>query len=630
MWLIRISIVVPYKNFIENAFDVFHQHNGSDVIYNELEYTLEEVVVSIEELRQVNICSDVIIARGLYAQTLKQYQNNTPIIELSLKPIDLLSTLKKCKEEFGNCKIGVIAAHNMLAGADDLSNLIDLRTKIYAIDNPGNENCLIEAAVSEGCSVVVGGLTSCRLAHKLGLKYMLIKTCRESLWQCITEAKRAAQISINEQEKSNLINIILNSSGEGILSVDMHKRIGVFNKSAEKILKVSNTNLKKLGIQDAPFTAELKKIILDDLEYSNKVINYNSSMLSVNKTIITINGSAISTVITFQEMSKIQDIEIEMRKKIHSRKHVAKATFEGIVGTSEAIIKTIEKAKKFSLTNSNILIMGESGTGKEMFAQSIHNYSLRKNGPFVAINCGAIPENLLESELFGYVGGAFTDAKKNGKPGYFELAHRGSLFLDEIGEIPMSLQSKLLRVLQEHEITKIGDDKITPVDVRIIAATNKNLKKLVIEGKFRQDLLYRIDVLQINIPALNGRREDIPMLIDMFLASNFSSMKITETAKKIMQQYEWRGNIRELFNICERLAVLNSTGTISSDDVKSELTDANIKEINKPAACLYKDVKEKGELIQALQSAKYNRTEAAKILGINRSTLWRKMKQYNL
>lgn len=631
--MIKIGLVVPHSNFIENALGIFDDHNNADTIYNEEEYVMEEIIVSMEQLRQINICVDVIITRGLYAQILKKYQKDTPIIELSLKATDLIQTLSECKKKYGNCKVGIIAAKNMIAGAENIPNLIDLPSKMYIIEQLGSEEELINQAVMEKCEVIIGGLTTCRLAHKMGLKNVLIKTCKESLWQCITEAKRAAQISINEQEKSKLINIILNSSKEGILSINVHNRIDIFNKGAEKILKISNSKLKELGLQDAPFPIELKKIFLDEKEYSNEIVKYNNSMLSINKTFIKVNDSIVSTVITLQEMSNIQDIEFKMRKKIYSRAHIAKYTFDNIAGSSDIIKMTIEKAKKFSLTNSNILLIGKSGTGKEIFAQSIHNHSLRKEGPFVAVNCAAIPESLLESELFGYVGGAFTDARKSGKYGFFELAHKGTIFLDEIGEIPMALQSKLLRVLQEHEITRIGDDKVTPIDIRIIAATNKNLEELVCAGKFREDLLYRIDVLRLNIPTLNERREDIPELIDMFLKNNFNGIRITKQAKNIMSKHDWHGNIRQLFNICERLAVLSTTGTITTADVENEL---NISAPQKKHTLylennnLSYDDKEKALILDALAASKYNRTAAAKLLNIDRSTLWRKMKQYNI
>lgn len=628
--MFKIALVVPYSNFVENALSIFDEHNQKDNIYSNQNYVMEEILMPLEKLRQINVSADVIITRGLLSQMLSKYYRDIPIIDLSLNSIDLIRTLSECKMKFGNKKVGILTARNMIQGSEDIFELFDLPSQTYIIDRMGHETSLIEQAVADGCQVIVGGLTACRLAHKGGLEYMFIRTCKESLWKCISEAKRAIQISVAEQEKSKLMNIILDSSKEGILSVDSNKRISVFNQSAEKILKVTRSSLEQSGIQDAPFPVELKKIILDSKEYSNEIIKYHNSMLSINKSFIKFREAVVSTVITFQEMSNIQDIEFKMRKKIYLSGHVAKSTFDDIAGSSDILRKTIEKAKKFSLTSSNILLIGESGTGKEVYAQSIHNYSRRKDGPFVAVNCAAIPENLLESELFGYVSGAFTDARKAGKPGFFELAHQGTIFLDEIGELPIALQAKLLRVLQEREITRIGDDKVTPVDIRIITATNKNLEKLVEENKFREDLLYRIDVLRIRIPSLSERREDIPILADLFIKERWEGITITAEAKKVMSEYDWHGNIRQLMNICERLAVMSVSGTINADDVEAELgpnrSSFPLKEPQKSSG----PASEKIKITEALKASRYNRTAAARSLGMDRTTLWRKMKQYDL
>ena len=200
-----------------------------------------------------------------------------------------------------------------------------------------------------------------------------------------------------------------------------------------------------------------------------------------------------------------------------------------------------------------------------MFAQSIHNDSQRRRMPFVAVNCAAIPEQLLESELFGYVPGAFTGAHRDGKAGLFELAHKGTLFLDEIGEISLPLQAKLLRVLQEREIMRVGGDSVIPVDIRILAATNQNLEQLAAERQFREDLLYRLDVLRINIPSLNQRREDISLLADSYMKRAFPDIRITDEAKAYLEQMDWPGNVRQLFNFCERLAVLCNGFAVDAD-----------------------------------------------------------------
>jgi transcriptional regulator with PAS, ATPase and Fis domain len=296
-------------------------------------------------------------------------------------------------------------------------------------------------------------------------------------------------------------------------------------------------------------------------------------VVAANRVPIKIEEQVIGAVATFQDITKIQELEGQIRKKIHHKGLIAKYFFSDIIGKSQSIRETLYDAEKFSKVDSNILIIGETGTGKELVAQSIHNSSNRSIGPFVAVNCAALPPSLLESELFGYVEGAFTGAAKGGKAGLFELAHKGTIFLDEVSEISLDLQGRMLRVLQEREIMRLGDDRIIPVDVRIISATNRNLRKMVAEGKFRQDLLYRLDVLKINVPCLRDRKEDILPLIEYFLNRYNEKFRknihcITPDAQNLLIEYEWPGNIRELKNIVERLAVLTVDVRINTDSVK--------------------------------------------------------------
>ena len=285
-----------------------------------------------------------------------------------------------------------------------------------------------------------------------------------------------------------------------------------------------------------------------------------------------------------------------------------------------------------------------SGTGKELFAQSIHNYSKRKDGPFVAINCAALPENLLESELFGYVQGAFTGTNKGGKIGLFELAHGGTLFLDEISEVSINVQSKLLRVLQEREVRRIGDDKVISVDVRIICATNQNLKKLIVEGRFRQDLLYRLDVLRVFLPPLRRREKDVLLifssLLRHYLPDNVEELPpLTPEAQELLLFTPFPGNVRELRNVAERVSVLhNFPDAITADELTMALYPEDIDSddhnafFDAPAAPVTPShASSEAQAIQdALKECNGNQTKAARLLGIDRSTLWRKLKKYNL
>lgn len=326
----------------------------------------------------------------------------------------------------------------------------------------------------------------------------------------------------------------------------------------------------------------------------------------------------------------------------------SKYEFKDIIGHSPAMKKVIMKAQQYALSDAPILISGESGTGKELMAHSVHNFSSRKDAPFLPVNCAAIPQNILESELFGYEEGAFTGALKGGKPGYFELAQGGTIFLDEIGEIPLETQTKLLRVLQEKEIIRVGGRKIIPLNVRIITATNKPLLELVKQGLFREDLYYRISVLQLRLPPLRERREDILPILRHLLHKYGMAQEYIEMVLRIGEQdilqYHWPGNIRELQNFAQKLSALTANRTVIHD-LKSCIADV-MAEHRHPLTVphpletpteksyerqpIYLDEWERSRIIECLLENNGNKTKTAQQLGMSRATLWRKMKAYNI
>lgn len=324
--------------------------------------------------------------------------------------------------------------------------------------------------------------------------------------------------------------------------------------------------------------------------------------------------------------------KVKMANRIFTleRNVQSKYSFNNIIGNSRLIIDAISVAKKSANSEIPILLIGETGTGKEVFAQSIHYDSDRRSEAFVAINCSAFSKDLLESEMFGYKAGAFTGAVKN-KKGLFEEADKGTLFLDEIGDMDIALQSKLLRVLENNSFIKSGDTKETAVDVRIIAATNKDIKQLISEGKFRDDLFYRISVIQINLPPLRKRGEDIKMLADNFI--NIFSTKLKKNVPQIEQSfydklttYTFPGNTRELKNIVERIILLNDKPILTGKDLPFDLIlDASIKSSSKELKL--EDV-EKSHILSVLKSVNNNKSEAAEILGIGLTTLYRKLNDY--
>lgn len=332
----------------------------------------------------------------------------------------------------------------------------------------------------------------------------------------------------------------------------------------------------------------------------------------------------------FTEDELIAAVERALYKLEHRRSRYSVTsgtdTFHGLYGKSSAMCRVFEMIQKVSPTSATVLITGESGTGKELIARAVHYNSPRVSEPFVTINCGAIPENLLESELFGYVKGAFTGAEKS-RAGFFQTAHQGTIFLDEISETTLSMQVKLLRVLQEKEICMVGSSKNIPVDVRIIAATNKNLEQLIEKNQFREDLYYRLNVVSINVPPLRSRKEDIPILAEIFLAKYSETygkapLTLSDRAVQALIGYDWPGNVRELENIMQRLVIVSEGGSVEVPDLP-EIMHFSVTPEKKELKTL--EEMEKEQILFTLRHTGNNKTKAAEILGIDRKTLREKL-----
>jgi len=367
-----------------------------------------------------------------------------------------------------------------------------------------------------------------------------------------------------------------------------------------------------------------------------KIIQYNMNYLVVSSNPILLDGNIIGAVLNIQVGKEIQSIENKLRIKTVSSGYVARSEFSDILGTSAAICTVKERASVYAQVDSTIMLYGESGVGKELFAQSIHNDSKRRNYPFVAVNCAALPESLLESELFGYEKGAFTGARAEGKAGIFEMAHRGTIFLDEIGEMPLTLQSRLLRVLQEKEVTRIGGSRVLPIDVRILAATNRDLHEEVKKGNFRNDLYYRLCVLVLTIPPLRRRKEDIQSLATAF-AERFSRKYerafrgFCEDGIDALCQLDFPGNVRELSNLVERMVILSRNGTLGRDVLEEALSEEFAYEpITQAAARQDSDELERQHILRILNECGGQKEEVARLLGMSRTTLWRKLKRFQL
>jgi len=444
---------------------------------------------------------------------------------------------------------------------------------------------------------------------------------------------------MKKRDSDKFFNVILNSIADGVFTTDSEGKITFFNKAAEEITGFTGKEALGRFCFDI-FRADIcqsRCALKETIRTKKEIINLPVTVLNKKGKKIPISistavlknekGKIIGGVETFRDLSTIEELKKELQQKY---------TFGDIISKNHQMHEIFNILPNIAESDSTVLIQGVSGTGKELFAKAIHNWSHRKEKPFVGVNCGALPETLLESELFGYIKGAFTDAKKD-KPGRFALANGGTIFLDEIGDMSPSLQAKLLRVLQEKEYDPLGSVSPRKTDVRIIAATNKDLSRLVLEGKFRDDLYYRVNVVKIELPPLSQRREDIPLLIDAFINKFNARMDkqitgVTDHALRRLMSYEYPGNVRELENIIEHAFVICRGDRIDLDCLSKEILQGAegehptvIPQDQTPFAKAEADL-----IARTLKKYGGNRLRTAQELTIDRTTLWRKMHKYGL
>ncbi|PAB59403.1 sigma-54-dependent Fis family transcriptional regulator [Anaeromicrobium sediminis] len=443
-----------------------------------------------------------------------------------------------------------------------------------------------------------------------------------------------------------LNNKIIDNLHEAVCICDDAGTVKVWNKSAEKLYGVTKDEIVGRYLGDIFPNALIFHAIKEKKPLENRIHSPKEGKTVILSAIpIYNNGKLIAVASSDRDITEVTALSEELKKtkekmkllqKEYEREIASNYSFSTIIGSNQKIIECIQLAQKVSQTSASVLITGESGTGKEVFAKAIHKASGR-SGHFVAINCSAIPAHLLESELFGYDKGAFTGAVNTGKIGKFEFANNGTLFLDEIGDMPLEMQVKILRVLQDGIVYRLGSSKGIVTNTRIIAATNKDLKKLILEDKFREDLYYRLAVVQLELPSLRERKEDIVPLANYFIKQivekeEIELKEIEDEVYSILKGYEWKGNIRELKNVIERMIILCDKGYITKEFIPKYIVEASVMAEEENEYDLEKAVRNMEERIirDVMHMSGGNKLKAAKILNIKRSTLYYKLKLYNI
>lgn len=604
------------------------------IIEKGFEDALEEV-----QRRQREHTVDALVAAGSNGAFLRRHLA-LPIALVRLTGFDVLKALATARKQ--SSRIAIVTHGTTHPELHQFKKRFGLQVEQVAYESAADaEQCVSDLAAS-GVEVIIGPGLITDLAEQAGLAGVFLYS-HGSVGEALDNAIEIARVGRIEVARRERLDTILHQLTEGVVAVDMEERVESFNPAMERLLGVQAEQVIGRRLSEVASNLGLKETLEHGKVELEGIQRIGSRTLVTNRIPIREHGVQAGAVMTLQDSATIQRVDRNLRSTEKPRQFAARYELEQIIGDSPPIHYARALAAKYATTDATVLIIGESGTGKELLAQGIHNSSRRRGHPFVALNCGAFPESLLESELFGFEEGAFTGSRRGGKPGMFEAAHTGTIFLDEIGEMPLTLQTRLLRVLQEHEVIRLGATQPTPVDVRVVASTHRDLAAAVQAGAFRQDLYYRLNILHLAVPPLRARTEDVWPIAARLLDRALSRLGAPCGSEQILPQvmpyfvaYHWPGNVRELENLIERLAIYYS------DFEQGEVDPAHLQrllpELFEPAADSTvppqtgpeTDAEELARIKAVLEQCKGNRTAACKRLGISRSTLWRKLRSQGM
>ncbi len=651
----EILFISPYLELAEIALKVIGDKDDVDIKVTRMD---EAVELAREAERQGY---QVIVSRGLTASKIRNSGIDLPVIDLRIGGTDILRAFYDAKK-LGQ-RVGIVDVEEVILGLSSLEKLTGEKLVKYRCENDLDDIAKgIEYLKEHGVDVVIGKIAMAREARAQGMEAVIITSAYETVWMTINEARRVNQVRKQEKRKAEQLKAMLNFTYDGVIALDRKGRITVFNKVAEELSGWRADEALGREVTEVIPKAGCQHLLKTGRTELGAVLEIGKSKVVANRVPIVVDGRIEGVVTTFQKLDVLQKIESNVRRKLSDKGLSARYRFEDIIGRSAPVQSTISLAREYAAIDSTVLIYGQTGTGKEIFAHAIHNASRRSGEPFVAINCAALPESILESELFGYVEGAFTGARKGGKAGVFEMAHGGTLLLDEVGEMPSRLQSNFLRAIEQREIMRLGDSRIVPINVRLIASTHRNLREMVSRGQFREDLYYRLNVLSLPVPTLRERGDDVLLIADKFLREFYDMQGksygiFSEEAAQVLLDYGWPGNIRQLRNSMERLSVMTAGGLLEAYEVERAL---QIQEFNgevtdprnpwdspeagpvtaaQPAngasgAFRFQEVlkqqkaeHEKELIYSALRECGGSKIRAAQKLGISRTTLWRKLQR---
>jgi transcriptional regulator with PAS, ATPase and Fis domain len=566
---------------------------------------------------------------------------DVPVVAVYPSTLDLLRALQQAATLGARCSVSLYRGRP--EGVDELGRAAGLR-EVRCVPYVNDEDLRhgLAQAIALGADVLVGGATTQAVASEAGRRAVMVAYGDEGLGATLDTVRALVRLRRAERQNAEELRAVLELSPDGVVVVDGRGAIVLCNGAAAAALGV--TPAAALGRHLAALMPEigLGEALRTGLPEVDRISTVNGIRVVTSCQPFRGPGGTQGAAISIKELARIQSIEDRVRRETAShRGFVARFTLDDIVAESPRMRAAVTKARHYAETDSTVLIRGESGTGKELVAQGIHRAGPRRERPFVAVNCQALPDSLLESELFGYEEGAFTGARRGGKPGLFEMAHGGTIFLDEVGGISPGVQARLLRVLQSRETMRVGGDRIVSVDVRIIAASNERLSELVRQGRFRMDLLYRLNVLLLDLPPLRERREDLPELVRHLLArfcARYGRPPVSLSARLLsgLLAYPWPGNVRQLENILERYVLLRAARPMADQEVLAELERELVwtpgdaapagggppPPLGRQLADLERQI-----IFRTLEASGFDRREAARRLGISVRTFWRKLER---
>lgn len=592
------------------------------------EFRYSDVLDKAHEMIQSG--TKIIISRGGTAALLRS-NITIPVIEIAHDFHGVYRILQEANSK--SQKIAAVGFPQFCSALRHYQNMTNEEFKICQVYNHHDIENVIKNLSENNYHTVIGGLTVAEMAQKYNLNAIMGDTDNISIEQAINESHSLLKYINRENSKLIMSHSALNQAREGIMCIDQLGEIININAAGVELFQCQAGD--KLFKKEA--FKEIYASIINELDIKEQAIDINGVTIHISVRHFSNPKISYAVITGLSQESSLWQNSISKKSKL--RGFSTTWSFDDIIGQSPAIRDVIKKAKLCARHELPIHILGDTGTGKELFAQSIHNHSARSHSPFIAINCAAIPEGILESELFGYADGAFTSARKGGKPGVFEMAMNGTVFIDEISEAPLSVQVKLLRVLQEKQFSRLGGDTLITADFRLITASNKDLRQLVASGEFRQDLYYRINILELSLPALRQRPGDIMLLIQHLLYQQGKQITFTPDAVDFLHRYSWPGNIRELQAVIYRLIVLLDIDRVSKDvllQIGQIAPDDYNESSHFPATGVASDEtdllkkQEKRLITHVIEKTDGDRTKASVMLGISPTTLWRKLKQHNI